>query len=66
MGMRASDIDKYSRVIFPITFATFHMTYWSIYLTISGELSSRELILFIQIGPSQQWGTFKYYSNWMI
>jgi len=33
--MRASDIDKYSRVIFPITFLTFHMTYWSIFLTIS-------------------------------
>ena len=36
LGMRASDIDKYSRVIFPITFLTFHMTYWSIFLTISG------------------------------
>jgi len=35
LGMRASDIDKYSRVIFPITFLTFHMTYWSIFLTIS-------------------------------
>jgi len=34
-GMRASDIDKYSRIIFPITFISFHMMYWSIFLTIS-------------------------------
>ena len=34
-GMRASDIDKYSRIIFPITFVSFHLMYWTIYLTIS-------------------------------
>ena len=45
LGMRASDIDKYSRVIFPITFLTFHMTYWSIFLTISGAC----LILFFSL-----------------
>jgi len=44
MGMRASDIDKYSRVIFPITFATFHMTYWSIYLTIS-DVDTSDIVL---------------------
>jgi hypothetical protein len=33
--MRASDIDKYSRIIFPITFVSFHLMYWAIYLTIS-------------------------------
>ena len=38
LGMRASDIDKYSRVIFPIMFLTFHLMYWMIYLSISGEL----------------------------
>ena len=43
LGMRASDIDKYSRVIFPITFLTFHMTYWSIFLTISGTFYSSVL-----------------------
>ena len=37
-GMRASDIDKYSRVIFPIMFLTFHLMYWMIYLSISGEI----------------------------
>ena len=37
-GMRASDIDKYSRVIFPIMFLTFHLMYWMIYLSIAGEI----------------------------
>ena len=37
-GMRGSDIDKYSRVIFPIMFISFHMMYWMIYLSISGEI----------------------------
>jgi len=37
-GMRGSDIDKYSRVIFPIMFLSFHMMYWMIYLSISGEI----------------------------
>ena len=38
LGMRGSDIDKYSRVIFPIMFVSFHMVYWMIYLSISGEI----------------------------
>ena len=38
LGMRGSDIDKYSRVIFPIMFVSFHMMYWMIYLSISGEI----------------------------
>ena len=37
-GMRASDIDKYSRVIFPIMFLSFHLMYWMIYLSISGDI----------------------------
>merc|ERR1719410_1373983 len=37
-GMRGSDIDKYSRVIFPIMFFCFHMIYWTIYLSISGDI----------------------------
>ena len=40
LGMRGSDIDKYSRVIFPIMFVSFHMVYWMIYLSISGEIPS--------------------------
>jgi glycine receptor alpha-3 len=34
-GMKPSDIDKYSRIVFPITFLSFHLMYWTIYLTIS-------------------------------
>ena len=37
-GMRASDIDKYSRVIFPIMFVTFHLMYWMIYLSLAGDV----------------------------
>jgi len=42
--MRASDIDKYSRVIFPITFFSFHLTYWSIFLTIS-DIDISDIVL---------------------
>ena len=38
-GMKASDIDKYSRVVFPIAFLSFHLMYWMIYLTISNEVA---------------------------
>ena len=38
LGMKASDIDKYSRVVFPIAFLSFHLMYWMIYLTISNEV----------------------------
>ena len=38
LGMRASDIDKYSRVIFPIMFITFHLMYWMIYLSLAGDV----------------------------
>ena len=34
-GASPSDIDKYSRVIFPVCFACFHLMYWVIYLHIS-------------------------------
>ena len=36
-GMRGSDIDKYSRVIFPVTFFCFQLTYWIIYLHMSRD-----------------------------
>ena len=32
LSSKASDIDKYSRVVFPIMFLTFHLMYWMIYL----------------------------------
>ena len=31
-GMTASDIDKYSRILFPVTFTCFQLMYWIIYL----------------------------------
>jgi len=34
-GITASDIDKYSRVIFPITFVCFQLMYWIIYQHLS-------------------------------
>ena len=36
--IQASDIDKYSRIVFPITFLSFHLMYWMIYLTISNDV----------------------------
>ena len=37
-GMTASDIDKYSRVIFPVTFTCFQLMYWIIYQHLSDEV----------------------------
>ena len=31
LGMAASDIDKYSRIVFPVTFFCFQLMYWVIY-----------------------------------
>ena len=33
--MKSSDIDKYSRIIFPILFLSFNLMYLSVFLTIS-------------------------------
>ena len=30
--------DKYSRVVFPVIFFAFHLTYWTLCLSISGQL----------------------------
>ena len=37
-GMCGSDIDKYSRVIFPVTFICFQLTYWIIYQYMSYDV----------------------------
>ena len=31
LGMAASDVDKYSRIVFPVTFTCFNLMYWVIY-----------------------------------
>jgi gamma-aminobutyric acid receptor subunit beta len=36
-GITPSDIDKYSRVVFPVSFICFHLLYWIIYLNISNQ-----------------------------
>lgn len=39
-GMTASDIDKYSRIFFPVTFISFQLMYWIIYQHLSDEVIS--------------------------
>jgi glycine receptor alpha-3 len=39
-GVSPSDIDKYSRVVFPVCFICFNMMYWVIYLHISKILDN--------------------------
>ena len=34
-GMSPSDIDKYSRIIFPVCFVCFNLMYWILYIHIS-------------------------------
>lgn len=38
-GVSPSDIDKYSRVVFPVCFVCFNLMYWVIYLHISDVLA---------------------------
>ena len=37
-GISPSDIDKYSRVLFPVSFTCFNLMYWIIYMNISEEV----------------------------
>ena len=38
LGVSPSDIDKYSRVVFPVCFVCFNLMYWVIYMHISGKI----------------------------
>ena len=43
-GVSPSDIDKYSRVVFPVCFVCFNLMYWIIYLHISAH-TTEDLVL---------------------
>ncbi|XP_060531628.1 gamma-aminobutyric acid receptor subunit beta-like isoform X2 [Cylas formicarius] len=43
-GVSASDIDKYSRIMFPVCFVCFNLMYWIIYLHIS-DVVADDLVL---------------------
>ncbi|KAK7793360.1 hypothetical protein R5R35_008510 [Gryllus longicercus] len=43
-GISSSDIDKYSRIIFPVCFVCFNLMYWIIYLHIS-DVVAEDLVL---------------------
>lgn len=45
LGVSPSDIDKYSRVIFPVCFICFNLMYWIIYLHISNEPNPDLIVL---------------------
>ena len=39
LGISPSDIDKYSRIFFPVSFICFNLMYWIIYLHVSDEIA---------------------------
>jgi hypothetical protein len=45
MGISPSDIDKYSRIFFPVTFTCFNLMYWIIYLHVSDEVAQDLVML---------------------
>ena len=45
MGISPSDIDKYSRIFFPVTFTCFNLMYWIIYLHVSDEVAEDLVML---------------------
>ena len=44
LGISPSDIDKYSRIFFPVSFICFNLMYWIIYLHVSDEIA-RDLVM---------------------
>lgn len=45
MGISPSDIDKYSRIFFPVSFICFNLMYWIIYLHVSDEVAEDLVML---------------------
>ncbi|XP_059079310.1 gamma-aminobutyric acid receptor subunit beta-like isoform X1 [Tigriopus californicus] len=45
LGIAPSDIDKYSRIFFPISFISFNLMYWIIYLHVSDEVAEDLVLL---------------------
>ncbi len=45
MGVSPSDIDKYSRIFFPISFISFNLMYWIIYMHVSDEVAEDLVML---------------------
>ena len=46
-GMTASDIDKYSRIVFPVTFTCFQLMYWIIYQFLSDDFDTEDNFIFL-------------------
>ncbi|XP_043245690.1 gamma-aminobutyric acid receptor subunit beta-like isoform X1 [Amphibalanus amphitrite] len=47
MGCSSSDVDKYSRIVFPVTFICFNLMYWIIYLHVSDKVAA-DLVPFVK------------------
>ena len=45
LGVSPSDIDKYSRIFFPVTFTCFNLMYWIIYMHVSDEVAQDLVML---------------------
>ncbi|XP_040570160.1 gamma-aminobutyric acid receptor subunit beta isoform X2 [Lepeophtheirus salmonis] len=45
LGISPSDIDKYSRIFFPVAFTCFNLMYWIIYLHVSDEIAEDLVML---------------------
>ena len=45
MGFSPSDIDKYSRIFFPLSFICFNLMYWIIYMHVSNEIAEDLIML---------------------
>ncbi|XP_037069993.1 gamma-aminobutyric acid receptor subunit beta-like isoform X2 [Pollicipes pollicipes] len=47
LGCSPSDVDKYSRIVFPVTFICFNLMYWIIYLHVSDKVAE-DLVPFVK------------------